>query len=61
MKHSLTKMLGSIEHNITHVPADDRATLEPLIGAMNAGQVTAVPPETAIVIHRVFLLHCLES
>jgi hypothetical protein len=51
-------MLCSIEDNLHAVPERDRSRLEPVIGAMNAGQVTQIDHSMRQCIQRAFLLHC---
>lgn len=58
MNCSLSKMLVDIEDNLHAVPARERARLEPVIGAMHAGQVTEIDHSMKQCIHRAFLLHC---
>lgn len=61
MRYTLTHMLRAIEHNLDLVPHKERTALEPLIGAMNAGQVTPVTGEQRHTIHRTFIVHCVTT
>lgn len=61
MKYTPAHMLEQIERNLQFVPQKDRVVLEPIIGAMHAGQVTPLSDETRMRIHRTFVLHCLAS
>jgi len=58
MNYTLNEMLRSIEAKLQFVPSAARATFEPLIGAMYAGQVTPVSDEQRHTIHQTFVQHC---
>lgn len=60
MRYSPATMLAEIERNIHFVPQKARAVVEPLIAAMNAGQVTRLSDAERTTIHRVFVLHCVS-
>lgn len=61
MKYSPAHMLGEIERNLHFVPQKLRAVVEPLIGAMHAGDVTRLSEQQHHAVHRAFVLHCVSA
>lgn len=61
MRYTPAHMLGEIERNIHFVPAKAREVVEPLIHAMNAGEVTPITDAQRETIHRTFILHCVSN
>jgi hypothetical protein len=54
-------MLVEIERNLSFVPQKLRTVVEPLIGAMHAGDVTRLSDQQHHAVHRAFVLHCAAS
>lgn len=61
MKYTPTHMLIEIERNLPLVPQKLRTVVEPLIGAMHAGDVTRLSEQQHYAVHRAFVLHCVQS
>lgn len=61
MRYTPAHMLSEIARNIDFVPHKERRTLEPLIHAMHAGQVTPITDEQRQTIHRTFIVHCVTT
>lgn len=61
MKYTPTHMLIEIERNLHFVPQKLRTVVEPLIGAMYAGDVTRLSEQQQYAVHRAFVLHCVSG